>query len=62
MGSTKWSRGATRDATLIRKYMGYVDGDYAVGGSGKTVEIDESFIDRGMLLEEAEQSDHRRWR
>jgi len=39
-----------------------VDGDYAVGGSGKTVEIDESFIGRGMLLEEAEQSDHRRWR
>jgi len=22
--------------------MDYVDGDYAVGGSGKTVEIDES--------------------
>jgi hypothetical protein len=42
--------------------MRYVDGDYAVGGSSKTVEIDESFIDRGMLLEEAEQSDHRRWR
>ena len=29
---------------LIRKYMGYVDGDYPMGGPGKTVEIDETFI------------------
>ena len=29
---------------LIRKYMGYVDGDYPIGGPGKTVEIDETFI------------------
>jgi len=35
---------AWRMCNLIRKYMGYVDGDYPVGGSGKTVEIDESFI------------------
>ena len=55
-------QGSEPRCNLIRKYMGYVDGDYAVGGSGKTVEIDESFIDRGMLHEEAEQSDHRRWR
>src|SRR2546430_8325417 len=41
--------------------MDYVDGDYAVGGSGKTVDIDESFIGRGMVLEEAEQSEPMRF-
>jgi hypothetical protein len=35
---------AWRMCNLIRKYMGYVDGDYPLGGPGKTVEIDESFI------------------
>ena len=29
---------------LIRIYMGYVDGDYPIGGPGKTVEADETFI------------------
>ncbi len=29
---------------LIRKYMGYVDGDWPIGGPGKTVEADETFI------------------
>ena len=36
---------AWRMCNLIRKYMGYVDGDFPVGGHGKTVEIDETFID-----------------
>jgi hypothetical protein len=35
---------AWRMCNLIRKYMGYVDGDFPVGGPGKTVEIDETFI------------------
>ena len=30
---------AWRMCNLIRKYMGYVDGDYPIGGHGKTVEI-----------------------
>jgi transposase len=42
---------AWRMCNLIRKYMGYVDGDYPMGGPGKTVEIDETLIggkDEGM--------------
>ncbi len=35
---------AWRMCRLIRLYMGYVDGDYPVGGHGKTVEADETFI------------------
>ena len=35
---------AWRMCNLIRKYMGYVDGDYPVGGPGKTVEADKTFI------------------
>lgn len=35
---------AWRMCRLIRLYMGYVDGDYPVGGHGKTVEVDETFI------------------
>ncbi len=35
---------AWRMCNLIRKYMGYVDGDYPVGGHGKTMEVDETFI------------------
>lgn len=35
---------AWRMCNLIRKYMGYVDGDYPLGGPGKTVEIDETFV------------------
>lgn len=35
---------AWRMCRLIREYMGYVDGDYPVGGHGKTVEADETFI------------------
>jgi transposase-like protein len=35
---------AWRMCNLIRKYMGYVDGDYPIGGPGKTVEADEAFI------------------
>jgi len=35
---------AWRMCNLIRKYMGYVDGDYPLGGPGKTVEIDETYI------------------
>ncbi len=35
---------AWRMCNLIRKYMGYVDGDFPIGGPGKTVEIDETFI------------------
>ena len=35
---------AWRMCNLIRKYMGYVDGDYPLGGPGKTVEADETFI------------------
>ena len=35
---------AWRMCHLIRKYMGYVDGDHPLGGSGKTVEADETFI------------------
>ena len=35
---------AWRMCNLIRKYMGYVDGDYPIGGPGATVEIDESFF------------------
>lgn len=35
---------AWRMCRLIRLYMGYVDGDYPVGGEGKTVEVDETFI------------------
>lgn len=35
---------AWRMCRLIRLYMGYVDGDHPVGGNGKTVEADETFI------------------
>jgi transposase len=35
---------AWRMCNLIRKYMGYVDGDAPIGGPGKTVEADETFI------------------
>jgi transposase-like protein len=35
---------AWRMCNLIRKYMGYVDGDWPIGGHGKTVEADETFI------------------
>jgi len=35
---------AWRMCRLIRAYMGYVDGDYPLGGPGKTVEADESFF------------------
>jgi transposase len=35
---------AWRMCNLIRKYMGYVDGDAPLGGHGKTIEIDETFI------------------
>lgn len=35
---------AWRMCNLIRKYMGYVDGDWPIGGPGKTVEADETFI------------------
>ena len=35
---------AWRMCHLIRLYMGYVDGDYPMGGPGKTVEVDETFI------------------
>lgn len=35
---------AWRMCRLIRLYMGYVDGDYPVGGPGKTVEVDETFV------------------
>jgi transposase-like protein len=35
---------AWRMCNLIRKYMGYVDGDAPLGGPGKTVETDETFI------------------
>ena len=35
---------AWRMCHLIRLYMGYVDGDTPIGGPGKTVEVDETFI------------------
>jgi transposase len=35
---------AWRMCNLIRKYMGYVDGDAPLGGHGKKIEIDETFI------------------
>lgn len=35
---------AWRMCNLIRKYMGYVDGDFPNGGNGKTVEADKTFI------------------
>lgn len=35
---------AWRMCRLIRLYMGYVDGDAPIGGPGKTVEADETFI------------------
>src|SRR5215831_3008838 len=35
---------AWRMCRLIRIYMGYVDSDYPLGGPGKTVEADETFI------------------
>ena len=35
---------AWRMCHLIRLYMGYVDGDFPIGGPGKTVEADETFI------------------
>ena len=35
---------AWRMCNLIRKYMGYVDGDFPLGGPGKTIEADETFI------------------
>jgi transposase-like protein len=36
---------AWRMCALIRKYMGYVDGDFQIGGpGGKTVEVDEAYV------------------
>jgi len=35
---------AWRMCRLIRAYMGYVDGDFPIGGPGKTVEADEIWI------------------
>lgn len=35
---------AWRMCRLIREYMGYVDGDFPLGGPGKTIEADETFI------------------
>ena len=35
---------AWRMCNLIRKYMDYVDGDFPIGGPGKTVEVDKTFI------------------
>lgn len=35
---------AWRMCNLIRKYMGYVDGDFPIGGLGKVVEADETFV------------------
>jgi transposase-like protein len=35
---------AWRMCNLIRKYMGYVDGDFPIGGPGKTVEADKTFV------------------
>lgn len=35
---------AWRMCNLIRKYMGYVDGDWPIGGKGKTVEADKTFV------------------
>jgi transposase-like protein len=35
---------AWRMCNLIRKYMGYVDGDEPIGGLGRVVECDETFI------------------
>jgi hypothetical protein len=35
---------AWRMCNLIRQYMGYVDGDGPLGGAGKTVEADKTFI------------------
>jgi transposase-like protein len=35
---------AWRMCRLIRLYMGYVDGDYPMGGPGKMIEADETFI------------------
>ncbi len=44
---------AWRMCHLIRKYMGYVDGDYPMGGPGKTVEADETFIGGKDLARQA---------
>lgn len=35
---------AWRMATLIRQHMGDVDGNDSIGGEGKTVQIDETFV------------------
>ena len=35
---------AWRMCGLIRQYMGFVDGDAPLGGKGRTVEVDETFI------------------
>jgi transposase len=35
---------AWRMCHLIRRYMGYVDGDFPIGGTGVTVEADKAFI------------------
>jgi len=35
---------AWRMCNLIRRYVGYVDGDHPIGGPGKTVEADKTFI------------------
>lgn len=45
---------AWRMCNLIRKYMGYVDGDYPVGGPGKTVEADKTFIGGKDTAEEGD--------
>jgi transposase len=45
---------AWRMCNLIRKYMGYVDGDYPIGGPGKTVEADETFIGGKDTAEEGD--------
>ena len=54
---------AWRMCNLIRKYMGYVDGDYPLGGPGKTVEADESarFIKRVAVDILDERTRRRRW-
>jgi hypothetical protein len=35
---------AWRMCNLIRRYMGYVDGDFPIGGPSKTVKADKTFI------------------
>ncbi len=51
---------AWRMCNLIRKYMGYVDGDFPIGGPGKTVEADETFIG-GKDIRPARRQGRRVW-